>query len=266
MKLDGQVVLITGASRGIGKALAEQLASRGVRLGLFARDAARLESVGGPDALRHSGDVTDAVAVRAFVASAVAKFGRVDVLVNNAGVGLTGIVADLDPHALARVFDVNVLGALHATQAVIPTMRAQRRGHIVNISSILGKVSVPQTAGYAATKFALQALSDGLRIEEAPYGIAVSVICPGSTETDFRANEVRGGSVLVAERPRVAAVSADVVAAQIVKAIEGRPREVITSGFGKLLNVLDSAAPALLDRILARTYHKGRKPGPPGPS
>ncbi len=204
--------------------------------------------------------------MRAFVDRSLAEFGRIDVLVNNAGVGLTGIVADLDPKALGRVFDVNVLGALHATQAVIPTMRTQRRGHIVNISSILGKVSVPQTAGYAATKFALQAISDGLRIEEAPYGIAVSVICPGSTETDFRANEVRGGSLLVAERPRVGAVSADKVAAQIVRAIESQPREVITSGFGKLLNVLDSAAPALLDRILARTYHKRRPERPAGTS
>ena len=255
----GNVVLITGASRGIGQALAKALAAEGCRLGLLARDGAKVSELAaqlGADSLALVADVTDRTAVRAAVAALEARFGRIDVLVNNAGVGLTGVIADLDPEALERVFRVNVTGSLHAIQAVLPGMRARRSGHIVNISSILGKVAVPQTAGYAATKFALQAISDGLRVEEAPSGIAVTVICPGSTETDFRDNEVRAGSLLVTERPRVGAVTAERVAAQIVSAIRRRPREVITTGFGRLLNVLDSAAPALLDRILARTYHK----------
>lgn len=210
------------------------------------------------DALRCTADVTDRDAVRAAVSAGLARFGRCDVLVNNAGVGLSGVLYDLDPEALERVFRVNVVGALHAIQAVLPSMRAQRAGHIVNVSSILGKVSVPQTGGYAATKFALQALSDSLRVEEAPYGVRVSVICPGSTETDFRANELQAGSLLLAKRPRVAAVSADDVAAIIERALRTRPREVITSVFGHLLNGVDSAAPWLLDRVLRRAYHKKR--------
>ncbi len=223
---------------------------------LLARDGDRLAAVAvDSDALRVAADVTDRDAVRGAVAQAIERFGGVDVLVNNAGVGLSGVLYDLDPAALERVFRINVVGALHAIQAVLPAMRT-RGGHIVNVSSILGKVAVPQTAGYAATKFALQALSDGLRVEEAPYGIAVTVICPGSTETDFRANEVQAGSLLVRERPRVAAVSADAVAAVIERALVRRPREVITSGFGRLLNALDSAAPQILDRILRRTYHR----------
>ena len=126
----------------------------------------------------------------------------------------------------------------------------------VNISSILGKRAVPQTAGYAATKFALQALSDGLRIEEEPHGIGVTVVCPGSTDTDFRDNEIAAGSVLLPNRPRVNMVSAERVAKATVKAIQRRHREILITPFNRFLNALERVSPSLVDMALRRTFHR----------
>ncbi len=157
------------------------------------------------------------------MAAVVARFGRLDVLVNNAGVGLSGVVADLDPAALARVFDVNVMGSLHAIQAALPTMRAQGRGHVVNVSSLLGRVPLaPQRAAYSAAKHALNALTASLRIElrdEWPQ-IHVSSVHPGVVATEFGLSALHGG---VDSRALPGAQSAEEVAAVIAEVIE-RPR------------------------------------------
>ncbi len=260
--LHGKVVLITGASRGIGRALAVALSRQGAQLALAARDRAALAALAeelGTAPLIVPTDVADADACRRAVDETVARFGRLDVLVNNAALGMQGIVADMSLVDLEYVFRVNVFGVVALTQAAIPHLRRQGGGQIVMISSILGKRAVPQTGGYAATKFALHALSDALRIEEAPYGIAVTVVCPGSTETDFRKNERQAGTVLLTERPRVNAMSAAAVADVIIDGIVHRRREVVVSPFGKLFSALEAVAPRLVDRVLTRTYHKKRR-------
>jgi short-subunit dehydrogenase len=258
-RIKDRVAIVTGASRGIGEAIARQLVAKGAQVVLAARDIARLEAIQqelGEAAFAVQCDVADRAQVSAMVQATLERFGRVEILINNAGIGLSGVIADFDLDDLERVFAVNVFGVVACIQAVIPPMRAQKWGHIVNISSILGKRAVPQTAGYAASKFALQALSDGLRVEEAPHNIAVSVICPGSTETDFRDNELQSGSKLLNERPRVNLKSADDVAAITLKAINRRSREIVVSPFGKFFNVLEKALPSAVDMALKRTYHK----------
>ena len=195
MKLKNKVAVVTGASSGIGREVARRLHGAGAKVVLAARDAGKLETLRAElgQALVVPTDVADFAQCRALIEKTVAHFGSIDILVNNAGLGCNGIVADVDLTDLEYVFKVNVFGVVALIQAAVPHMRRQQSGHIVNISSILGKRAVPQTAGYAATKFALHALSDGLRVEEAPYGIRVTVVCPGSTDTISRANFRPGG-------------------------------------------------------------------------
>ena len=250
---------MTGASGGIGLEVARTLHAGGARVVLAARDAKKLEALRselGGHTLAIPTDVAVREDVSQLVRRTVDELGRVDILVNNAGIGLSGIVADLSLDDLERVFAVNVFGVVACVQAVIPHMRRQRFGHIVNISSILGKRAVPQTAGYAASKFALQALSDGLRIEEAPHGIAVTVVCPGSTQTDFRSNELRSGTTLLEERPQINLMTAARVAEITVDAIRKRRREVLLTPFAKLLSTLEKVSPRAVDLALRRVYHK----------
>ncbi|MEO1147033.1 MAG: SDR family oxidoreductase [Cyanobacteria bacterium J06638_22] len=188
-----QVVLITGASAGIGEALARQLAQRfpGIRLVLTARRAERLEAIAtacekaGADILTISADLTNTEQVAALTEKALAHFGRVDVLVNNAGYGQMGPIELIPQSAVERQFAVNVFAPVALIRALIPAMREQGGGYILNLSSIAGVVAFPLGGAYSATKFALEALSDSLRMELEPFNIAVTVIEPGPVATEF---------------------------------------------------------------------------------
>ncbi|MBE9099026.1 SDR family oxidoreductase [Vacuolonema iberomarrocanum] len=188
-----QVVLITGASAGIGDALARQLAQRfpGIRLVLTARRQERLEAIAeacekaGADVLTIPADLTDATQVVALTEKALAHFGRVDVLVNNAGYGQMGSLELIPQSAVERQFAVNVFAPVALSRALIPAMREQGGGHILNLSSIAGVVAFPLGGAYSASKFALEALSDSLRMELEPFNIAVTVIEPGPVATEF---------------------------------------------------------------------------------
>jgi short-subunit dehydrogenase len=188
-----QVVLITGASAGIGAALAQTLATRqaGVRLVLAARNQEKLEAVSeqcrqaGAEVLTLVADMAQTEQVQALAEKAIAHFGQVDVLVNNAGYGQLG-PAELVPIAACRnQLDVNVLGPLALAQALVPGMRDRGGGRIINISSIAGRTAFPFGGLYSASKFALEALSDALRMELEPFNIYVSVIEPGPVSTNF---------------------------------------------------------------------------------
>ncbi|MFB7653210.1 MULTISPECIES: SDR family oxidoreductase [unclassified Streptomyces] len=185
-----KVVLVTGASSGIGEATAHRLAADGHRVFLGARRTDRLEKLagritaeGGTAAFRRL-DVTDAADVRAFVSAATERWGRVDVLVNNAGVMPLSPLAALKVDEWDRMIDVNVRGVLHGVAAVLPVMRRQGGGHVVNIASVGAYEVVPTAAVYCATKFAVRALSEGLR-QESDGSIRVSVVSPGVTESEL---------------------------------------------------------------------------------
>src|SRR5512141_3048320 len=180
-----QVVLITGCSTGSGRDLAERLSRAGYTVAASARrmqDLSTLEA-----ALKLELDVTPPESIRRAVDSVVEKFGRIDVLVNNAGYAVRGAVEEVTIEAAQRMFDTNVFGVMRMVQAVAPHMRERKAGRIINISSVVGKLVTPANGTYAATKFAVEALSDALRMELAPFGVQVVVIEPGSIQTRFHA-------------------------------------------------------------------------------
>ena len=180
--------LITGCSTGFGRHLAQAVLARGWNAVVTARDPATVADIVQPypdTALPLSLDVTNAGQIADAVRQAEARFGAVDVLVNNAGYGYRGAVEEADEADVRRLFDTNFFGLVAMTKAVLPGMRARRRGCIVNISSVAGRMAYPGSGYYSASKFAVGGLSDGLRKEVGPLGIHVIVVEPGGFRTDF---------------------------------------------------------------------------------
>jgi len=192
-----RVALVTGCSSGIGEATAGALAERGFRVFASGRTLAGVEQLRGPDIQPLEIDVADDASIQRGVAHVFNAAGRIDVLVNNAGFAIFGAVEDLDRAALRRQFDVNVSGAMAMTRAVLPTMRRQGSGCIVNVSSVAGRFSAPLIGAYCASKFALEALSDALRGEVRPFGIRVVVVEPGATYTKFHERAVKESAPVV---------------------------------------------------------------------
>jgi NAD(P)-dependent dehydrogenase (short-subunit alcohol dehydrogenase family) len=178
-----KIVLVTGCSTGIGRDLAQRLTQAGYTVAATARQVDALHDL--PAALKLSLDVTRPDTVHAAVAQTIQQFGRIDALVNNAGYALLGALEEVADEQVQQLFDVNVFGTLRMVRAVAPYMRQQGAGRIINISSIAGRLSTPVNGPYSATKFAVEALSDALRLELAPFGIQVVVIEPGSIKTRF---------------------------------------------------------------------------------
>jgi NAD(P)-dependent dehydrogenase (short-subunit alcohol dehydrogenase family) len=205
-----KTALVTGASSGIGEATALALAAAGSTVYAAARRVERMEHLKEHGIRPLAMDVTDEESLRSGVDRVVRETGRIDVLVNNAGYGSFGALEDV-PMAEARSqFDVNVFGAARLTQLVLPHMRSNRSGTIVNVTSMGGKIHTPLGAWYHATKFALEALSDCLRLELAPFGIDVVVIEPGGIRTEWAgiaAEKVRAVSSVGAYAPQGDAVA-----------------------------------------------------------
>ncbi len=178
-----KVVLITGCSTGIGRDLAEHLSQTGYTVIATARRSETLDGL--RVALKLQLDVTKQDSVDRAVEQVVQHFGRIDVLVNNAGYAVRGAVEDVPIEKVQGMFDANVFGVMRMIRAVLPHMRQQRAGRIINISSVAGKLVIPANGTYSASKFALEALSNALRLELAPFGIDVVVIEPGSIKTQF---------------------------------------------------------------------------------
>jgi NAD(P)-dependent dehydrogenase (short-subunit alcohol dehydrogenase family) len=178
-----KVVLITGCSTGIGRDLAQRLAGAGYRVAATARN---VEAMQGLDAaLKLALDVTRPESIQKAVDDTIEQFGRIDVLVNNAGYSQIGALEELADSQVQQMYDVNVFGVLRMVRAVVPYMRAQEAGQIINIGSIAGKMATPVNGAYSSTKFALEALSDALRLELEPFNIQVILIEPGAIKTSF---------------------------------------------------------------------------------
>jgi NAD(P)-dependent dehydrogenase (short-subunit alcohol dehydrogenase family) len=184
---DKPVWFITGCSTGFGRELARLLLAQGYRVAATARDAASLADLqaGNPNALALALDVTKSEAITQAVRAAEEKFGRIDVLVNNAGYGYLAAIEEGEDAEVRAMFETNVFGLIAMTKAVLPGMRARRQGRIINLSSIGGLVGFPGSGYYNATKFAVEGLSDALAKETAHLGIHVTLIEPGPFRTDW---------------------------------------------------------------------------------
>lgn len=249
-----RVVIITGASSGIGAATARCFAAAGARLVLAARSAEALAQLAAtlPQAIAVPADVADPSACHRLVEQAVAAYGQVDILINNAGIGLTGPVTSLARADLERVLAVDLLGPIWLTQAVVPVMRAAGRGQIINVSSVLAVQPLPYLGGYAAAKAALEQISNALRIELHGSGIVVTVVRPGTTRTDFNQRRLGSGR----ERRRIAppGVPPEAVARAILRAARTEPRLAYVSWIDRLALLVGRLAPGLVEAVLARAF------------
>ena len=232
-KLDGQIVIVTGASAGIGEATARRLARDGATVVLTARRADRLdalkqqiESAGG-HVLAVAGDVTNAQGRAHLVEETLRAFGRIAALVNNAGYGQRGPIEMVPLEAIRQNFETNFFSLIGLTQLVIPIMRKQKSGRIVNVSSVAGRIARPLSSVYDSTKHALEAVSDGLRGELAQFGIQVVIIEPGFIITEFLdvANGV-SSDVIEKESPYAASIARLGSSLQRMRKMAGRPDDI----------------------------------------
>lgn len=191
MKLDGKIVVVTGASSGIGEATAEALTAEGATVVAVARREERLEDLrrrlegNGARIMTTRCDITDEKQAHSLIHTAREEFGRVDILVNNAGVMLPSRIEKGLSDDWRKMFEVNVLGLLYATDAAVAVMKEQGSGHIVNVSSVAGRVSSPPFGVYSGSKYAVNAISESLRSEVVEYGIRVTIIEPGAVVTEL---------------------------------------------------------------------------------
>ncbi len=262
----GKAVVVTGASQGIGKALCLELASQRARLVLAARDAAALEAVAaecrsrGAETLVAPTDVAEEASCRALVGRTVETFGGVDVLVNNAGMGMLARFEDVTDLSLyERLMRVNYLGSVYPTYHALPHLR-RSRGQIVAVSSLVGLTGVPMRTAYAATKHAQVGFFDSLRIELRGSGVSVTVIAPYFVQSEIRKRSPGpDGRTVEASPVREAEVmSAEECARRIVRAMEKRQRMLVMTWKGKLGRWAKLLAPGLVDRMAAATVRKGK--------
>lgn len=266
--LSGQIVLITGGSRGLGLALARQFAAHGCRLALCARDPAELERARqdltgqGADVLTVPCDVRDRADVGRLVADVTQHFGRIDVLVNTAGIIQVGPVANMSVEDFEAALQSDFWGTLYPTLAVLPQMRGRRGGRIVNITSIGGKVSVPHLLPYSCAKFAAVGLSEGLRAELARENISVTTIAPGLMRTGSFGQALFKGRhdqeyawFSVGDNLPGLSLSAERAARQIVRAIRRGGAHPGPVGGPRVA----------LPRPLPRRHRRPQRPGQPSP-
>ncbi len=229
--LSGKVAIVTGASSGIGEATTMALAGQGVKVAAVARRRERLDDLakrlaGGPgEVMAIEADVADEAQAHQVAARTEAKWGRIDVLVANAGVMLLGPVRDANAEDWRRMVNVNVLGLMYCAHAVLPFMTRQKSGHIFNLSSVAGRVVLPNSAVYCATKFAVAAFSEGLRKEVYQDNIRVTTIEPGAVATELAQHITNPEAKAFAEQlyRSMKTLQSEDIAAAILYALEQPP-------------------------------------------
>ncbi|HOS97470.1 MAG TPA: SDR family oxidoreductase [Deltaproteobacteria bacterium] len=260
MAFTDKVVWITGASSGIGEALAYALSKQGSRLILSSRNVQRLGEVKAGCASAGSHlvlplDLEDSTAFDDAVAQALARFGRIDVLINCGGISQRGLASDTTMETLRKIMETDFFGTVALTKAVLPSMIRNRSGHIVVISSLMGKFSTPLRSGYCASKHALHGYFDALRAELRDKGIRVTIVCPGFIRTGISVNALCADGTChgVMDEAQARGMSAAACADRILQGL-GKGSEEILVGGREILGVyLKRFAPGLLSRIVARS-------------
>jgi short-subunit dehydrogenase len=251
MRLDGKVVLITGASEGIGAACAAEFAAAGARLSLTARSAEGLARAGGASALITAGDLTLEATRRQAVERTLERFGAIDVLINNAGVGIYGRSWDASMADIRHLMELNFFALVGMIQLVAPHMRGRRSGTIVNVGSIGGKIPLPWMTLYSASKYAVTGLTEGLRAELRGDGVKTMLVCPGYVTTGFQEHVRAGRAPAAVVRARRQAITGAECARAIRRGVERDARTVMAPKAGWILVALMRLLPRLVEARLA---------------
>lgn len=265
--MNNKVVVITGASSGIGKALAKEFASRGASLSLGARRIDKLEALkselGDVDALCVETDVELESDCKRLIEKTIERFGRIDVLINNAGISMRALFTEMDLEVMHKVMNVNFFGTVYCTKYALPYL-LRVKGSLVGIISIAGHVGLPGRSAYSASKFAIRGFLNTLRIEYLHAGLHVLVAAPGFTASEVRKVALTADGTPQGETPRneEKMMSAETCARHIANAIQKRKRELIlTFVEGKLTVFLGKLFPSLLDRLTFN--HMAKEPDSP---
>lgn len=261
MQFDNKVILISGASSGIGKALAEQLLAQGARVGVCARNREKLQQAfPGADSeklLVQQADVSLAADCEAFVQSALQRWGKIDGVINNAGISMRALFEDLDTQVLHELMNINFWGTVYLTKAALPHLRTQK-GIIVGVSSIAGYRGLPARTGYSASKFAMQGFLEALRTELLHTGTHVMWVSPGFTASNIRNTALNASGNAQTETPlkEEKLMSAELCARHILNAMNRRKRTLVLTGQGKMAVWLNKLIPAFVDKQVYKLFLK----------
>lgn len=266
--MKNKVVIITGASSGIGKALAREMASRGAKVVLAARSVNVLLELEedlkrhNPDVLAVPADVSNEQDCRRLVDETVERFGRIDVLINNAGISMRALFENTDLNVIRSLMDVNFWGTVYCTKYALPYL-LESKGSVVGVSSIAGFKGLPGRTGYSASKFAMQGFLETLRIENMKKGLHVLIACPGFTASNIRNTALAADGSRQGESPREEdkMMQPEQVAVKIAGAIEKRRKLLVMTTQGKLTVLLNKFFPFMMDKIVYN--HMAKEPDSP---
>lgn len=258
-----KIVLITGASSGIGRALAFSFGREGASIVICARKAEALQTVShelrqaGTTVLSLTADVSVEQDVKQLIDQTIAHFGRLDILINNAGISMRSMLIDTDPAVIQKVMDINFMGTVYATRYALPYIQ-QSKGSIVGISSIAGYRGLPVRSGYSASKFAMNGFLEAVRTELLHTGVHVLTACPGFTASNIRVSalDAHGQAKGETMRDESSMMSAEECADHILKAVKSRKRELILTGQGKFTVFMNKWLPGLMDTLVYNTLAK----------
>lgn len=268
MRLKNKVVVITGASSGIGKALAIACAHEGARLAINGRNPQNLAETEvllkqlGAEVLALPGDVSAEADCKALIDETVARFGRIDVLVNNAGMSMRALFGKADLSVIRKLMDINFWGTAYCSHYAMPHL-LKSRGSLVGISSIAGMKGLPARPGYSASKFAMQGLLESIRIENLKKGLHVLICCPGFTASNIRNTALAADGNAQGESPRAEdkMMTAEEVAEHIIRGILKRKATIILTTQGKLTVWLNKFFPRWMDQQVYK--HLAKEPDSP---
>lgn len=266
--MKNKVIVITGASSGIGKALAIEAAKRGAHVVIAARNAEKLEEVANQikqfntQLLWLQTDVSREDDCKTLIAKAVEKFGRIDVLINNAGISMRALFEHTDLEVIKQLMDINFWGMVYCTKYALPEL-LKAKGSVVGVSSIAGYKGLPGRTGYSASKFAMQGFLEALRIENLKKDLHVLIACPGFTASNIRNTALAADGSTQGESPRNEAemMSTGQVATYILDAVVKRKRSLILTRQGKLTVLLNKLIPGKLDKMVFK--HMSAEPDSP---
>lgn len=258
-----KVVIVTGASSGIGKAYAEAFARAGAAVVMAARNTGAMEEIrqslepAGARMLAIQADVSREEDCRILVEKTMETFGRIDVLINNAGISMRSLLADTEIPVIKRLMDVNFWGTVYCTRYALPHLLASK-GSVVAVSSIAGYKGLPARCGYSASKFAMQGFMESLRIENLKQGLHVLIVCPGFTASNIRNVALKGDGSAQGETPRDEAkmMQPGEVAALTLRAVEKRKNALILTMQGKMTVLLNKFFPKFMDKMVYNTMAK----------